>query len=104
MDAPLYLRLRTVCCHEWGCPPWEFDAAVEDGRLAIEDIFETLIFAAYTSPSGAVLWKYLNREAEHKRKAKQAVIRHLVLSAWATKDKARKEEIAEKIRDLQRAE
>lgn len=97
----LYLRLKAVCCHSWGVPPWEFDQMVIEERIAAEDVLETAILAGHLNPLSN-LSNYIWREDKAKRDELIKRLNFLVLQVRANKGNPEKQaQLQEEIRRLQ---
>lgn len=91
-DDALYVRVRALCCAAWGVPPWEFDRAADDGRVAAEDVIEAALLRASGPLAGDVLG-YLFREKAAAKRRRLEAMKALVAEFRATTDPARRDEL-----------
>jgi hypothetical protein len=97
----LFVRFRALCCSAWGIPPWEFDAAAEEGRIAAEDAVEAALVVASSSMGSDVIG-YLFREKAAAKRRKLEAMKQLVTQYRATEDPARRAELQRAMDELNR--
>jgi hypothetical protein len=104
-NSAIYIRLRAICCSEWGCSPPEFEAMAQAGKIAAEDALEAAMLRASAPFSGDLL-KYLFRERETKksrdRSEKMAKIQALMHQCKAEPDEEKKASIRRQMQELNR--
>lgn len=102
-DAAIYLRLRTVCCGEWGCSPPEFERLAARGDIAAEDVMEALLWRA-CQPLGGNVMRYVFREVEEEKeqaaKGKVFEAQRLALLLRGETDDGKRSEILEALRRI----
>lgn len=96
LDA-VYIRLRAMCCAEWGRSPGEFEAACERGEIAVEDVVELFLYRASEPILGGRILPFLFRERERNRAERLAEARLLMFQVRATKDPAERERLAQRL-------
>lgn len=71
-------RRRALCCHVWGCPPWEFDAAWESEKILLSDVQSAIGVAMVMAQDPVKLAEWLTpgiteelEEAARERRARQ---------------------------------
>lgn len=58
-DGAQWLRFRTICCREWGIPPWEFDVAWNLGKIDIGQVHSSVDLAILTAPDPEIIEEYI---------------------------------------------
>ena len=94
----IYTRMRLIACHVWGCPPWEFDAAVRRGELTMEDIIEAVQLEACHMEID--VGRYLFREREADLAARHEKIMRLSRRMEGEKDPDVRAKLAAEIDEL----
>lgn len=101
MSDKFYQRAKVVFCSQLGCPLWEFDEAVEEQKISLEDVFEVLMLYRSTPILGENLQDYLFREEALVKKNASDAIQTLGWfkdKAKTPEEKARFDEAISKIR------
>lgn len=95
----LYTRLRAICCATWGIPPWAFDEAVAQERVAAEDAIEAAMVYAAGSFGGDV-FAYLFREKAASRRRRLERMKQLVAEYRVTHDASRRAQLEAEMEKL----
>ena len=98
MEETLYIRLRAVCCSEWGLSPGAFEQEVSAERVAVEDVLEALVLRGYSSMGD--LMTYVFREKAIERRSKMEKVKALVVQLQGTQDPEKRAKLAAMINEL----
>lgn len=102
MSERTYARARTICCAQMGVSWWDFDDACNDGRVALEDVCESILYARSTPILGENISLFLHREQAIQRKTAADALQQLTWHLDKTRDPEQRAKLKTAIDRIQR--